>query len=88
MLRTIERLMGQKLELRRMDGFETSFNINSPALKVVRQTNRKPDSVKVSRLNDVNPSARRKTGGEVSKSVGIPQEKQRRVYNKNRYRSY
>ena len=88
MLRTIERLMGQKLELRKMEGFETSFNINSPALKVVKQTNRKPDSVKPSRLSDVNPSARRKTGGESSKSEAFPQKSQRKVYNKNRYSSY
>lgn len=88
MLRTIERLMGQKLEVRKMDGFETSFNINSPALKVVKQTNRKPDSVKVSRLNDVSPSARRKSGGESPKSAGLPQKSPRRVYNKNRFSSY
>ncbi|MEL7644717.1 MAG: DEAD/DEAH box helicase [Anaerolineaceae bacterium] len=88
MLRTIERLMGQKLELRKMDGFETSFNINSPALKVVKQTNRKPETPKVSRLDDGNPSARRKTGGENAKPAGLPQKNQRRVYNKNRYSSY
>jgi len=88
MLRTIERLMGQKLELRKIEGFETSFNINSPALKVVKQTNRKPDSVKPSRLSDVNPSARRKTGAESSKSEAFPQKSQRKIYNKNRYSSY
>jgi ATP-dependent RNA helicase RhlE len=88
MLRTIERLMGQKLEVRKMDGFETSFNINSPALKVVKQTNRKPDSVKVSRLNDVNPSARRKPASESPKSAGLPQKSPRRVNNKNRFSSY
>ena len=88
MLRTIERLMGKKLELRTMDGFETSFNINSPALKVVRQTNRKPEGVKASRLTDANLNARRKAGRESGISAERSQKSQRRVYNKNRYSSY
>ncbi len=41
MLRTIERLMGQKLEVRKMDGFETSFIINSPALSCCQANEQK-----------------------------------------------
>lgn len=88
MLRTVERLMKQKLELRTLSGFEAGFNINSPALKVSKPERRRPGTPKTSQANERVPAARLAADAAGKKAAALPQENTRRVYNKNRYRSY